>query len=403
VSHTDLEAKPPATCQITPDASSEVASSSWADQRSESIVHSSLSEELTRFVTQAIYATGAEGAAVALITGPDIVCWASEGELAPPVGSRQDTNSGFSGASLRAGRLLQCDSAITDSRVNREICLVRNIHSILAAPILIKGTPAGLLEVFSSRPYAFGEPGCLALQELADSISNCTLPHGLASVPARDPSANASSQPSLSALGMFEPTNVAHNASRNGCLLRRSIAALLLLGLAFAMSKITHNSQVADGGQNLHLASATDASAMPGIPLPGHESLISLTKQAEAGDADAEFVLGAKYASGDEVARNYTEAVKWFNRAVEQGDPFSAAILGGFYSTGTGVPQDEVSAYMWLTIARERGDKSSSDGLALLSSRMRPTQVAEARQRAADWIRLHPTARNTPIYAEVKQ
>ena len=100
--------------------------------------------------------------------------------------------------------------------------------------------------------------------------------------------------------------------------------------------------------------------------------------------------MGAKYASGDGVAQNYNEAVRWFNKAAEQGHVLSAATLGAFYWAGRGVRQDYVGAYMWSAVAKEGGDEASKYRVAILASRMNPDQVNEAQGRATEWLRQHP-------------
>lgn len=139
-------------------------------------------------------------------------------------------------------------------------------------------------------------------------------------------------------------------------------------------------------------ASAVQESSDPAAPsitadLSG--SVRPLHRQAEAGDAEAEFELGARYASGEDVAQDYAQAVKWFTRAANDGQVLAAATLGAYYWAGRGVAQDDVSAYMWSAIAREGGDEASKYRLAILRARMTDAQVAEAQQRAAAWRRTH--------------
>jgi hypothetical protein len=64
----------------------------------------------------------ASGAAIALAdTHPDyMVCRASSGPDAPPVGARLQVGSGFSGECVHKGILLRCNDAEVDLRVDRE-------------------------------------------------------------------------------------------------------------------------------------------------------------------------------------------------------------------------------------------------------------------------------------------
>ena len=45
-----------------------------------------------------------------------------------------------------------------------------------------------------------------------------------------------------------------------------------------------------------------------------------LIKQADEGDAEAQFRLGMAYYNGNGISKNYSKACYWFKKAVEQGD-----------------------------------------------------------------------------------
>ena len=110
-----------------------------------------------------------QGAAIALIDGGPMMCRASVGQGGPPLGTRVDINSGFSGACIRAGRPLRCDDAENDLRVEAEICRRFGIRSIAAAPIRYERDVVGLLEVFSPNTFAFDEGDLAILERLAQT------------------------------------------------------------------------------------------------------------------------------------------------------------------------------------------------------------------------------------------
>jgi len=110
-----------------------------------------------------------QGAAIALIDGGPMMCRASVGQGGPPLGTRVDVNSGFSGACLRAGKALRCDDVETDPRVAVEICRRLGIRSIAAAPIRYERDVVGLLEVFSQQTFAFDEGDLAILERLAQT------------------------------------------------------------------------------------------------------------------------------------------------------------------------------------------------------------------------------------------
>src|SRR5262249_25023907 len=99
--------------------------------------------------------TGATGTAIALSSGNEMVCRASAGNDAPPLGARLQVGSGFSGECVRSGRLLYCEDSETDMIVDRESCRALGVRSIMAMPIHSPDGVIGLLEVFSPEPHAF--------------------------------------------------------------------------------------------------------------------------------------------------------------------------------------------------------------------------------------------------------
>ena len=109
------------------------------------------------------------GAAIALIDGGPMMCRASVGQGGPPLGTRVDINSGFSGACLRAEKALRCDDAENDPRVVAEICQRFGIRSIAAAPIRYERDVVGLVEVFSPHTFAFDEGDLAILERLAQT------------------------------------------------------------------------------------------------------------------------------------------------------------------------------------------------------------------------------------------
>jgi GAF domain-containing protein len=65
---------------------------------------------------------------------------------------------------------LRCDNAEADLRVDGEACRLLGIRSILAAPVLYERQVVGLLEVFSSGPYAFDDGDLAVVERLAQTV-----------------------------------------------------------------------------------------------------------------------------------------------------------------------------------------------------------------------------------------
>jgi TonB family protein len=125
---------------------------------------------LNDLVGQAKEATGANGAAIALMRDGSLVCRATTGENAPDLGVRVEASS-LAGECLNTGSVQQCRDTDTDTRVNAEACRRLGVRSMLIAPLTDAGQIFGILQVFSAWPNAFGEREISALQSLAQRIA----------------------------------------------------------------------------------------------------------------------------------------------------------------------------------------------------------------------------------------
>ena len=76
---------------------------------------------------------------------------------------------------------------------------------------------------------------------------------------------------------------------------------------------------------------------------------------AERGNARAQYYLGAMYAYGKGVPRNYQKALAWYGLAAEQGDVASQYNLAQMYRTGRGAPRDDAAAARWYEVRLNRG------------------------------------------------
>jgi len=151
--------------------------------------------------------------------------------------------------------------------------------------------------------------------------------------------------------------------------------------------------------------------------------------RAEAGDALAQSTLGSMYTSGEGVAQddtealrwyrlaadqglaaaqaglgymylngrvsgwipNYTEALRWYRLAADQGSAFAQVGMGFMYADGRGVPQDDLVAYVWSSLAVAQGYLDAQSIRDLVSERLTADQRAEAQRLVRDW-----RPRNTP-------
>lgn len=129
-----------------------------------------LGAALTLIASRACSITRGSGAAVALVTDKGMTCRAIAGTNVPEIGTQVNANAGFSGECVKSGRALRCDDAVIDSRTDAAVCRMLGIRSIVAAPIHYERDTVGLVEVFSSRPYAFDDGDLAVVERLAQTV-----------------------------------------------------------------------------------------------------------------------------------------------------------------------------------------------------------------------------------------
>src|SRR5882762_4593827 len=125
---------------------------------------------LNEIAEQACLATGATGAAVLFERNGEMECRATSGTNAPELGARLDGELGLTVECIRTHQVQHCDDAQADPRANVEASHQLGTRSVMVFPLLRNGSIAGVLEVFSSRPAAFGERDERTLEALAKRV-----------------------------------------------------------------------------------------------------------------------------------------------------------------------------------------------------------------------------------------
>jgi len=123
-----------------------------------------------------------------------------------------------------------------------------------------------------------------------------------------------------------------------------------------------------------------------GVPLNKVEAARWFRLAAERGDAKAQFNLGVCCRKGEGVSADPREAALWFRKAAEQGLPAAQFNLGMCYLGGTGVLEDSSAAFTWFLLAGASGNAQAEAACAELAKTMTPAQVAEAHERAQQWL-----------------
>lgn len=129
-----------------------------------------LDEVLQLVAERAVAITGSDGLAIALAENNEIVLRASAGTICPDPGTRIDRDSAFSGACFRSAQIVICDDTETDPRVNLQSCRKLGARSMVAVPLCGRRRVIGVLEAFSSWPFAFNEIDVRNLSLLAELV-----------------------------------------------------------------------------------------------------------------------------------------------------------------------------------------------------------------------------------------
>lgn len=99
-------------------------------------------------------------------------------------------------------------------------------------------------------------------------------------------------------------------------------------------------------------------------------ALSLLTEKAEAGDAEAQNLLGTLFYIGLDVPRNHKLASKWFLASALQGNAKAQVNIARQYQYGYGVKIDSLRAYGWLRQARINGNEVAENYMKWQASSM---------------------------------
>jgi TPR repeat protein len=121
------------------------------------------------------------------------------------------------------------------------------------------------------------------------------------------------------------------------------------------------------------------------VVVTGNDPLADLRNLAHQGVAESQFNLGWRYATGEGVAKDMVEAVKWFRKAADQGDAKAQYSMGFCYGNGEGVAKDMVEAVKWYRKAADQGDAKAQYSLGVCYAN--GEGVAKDMVEAVKWYR----------------
>ena len=133
--------------------------------------------------------------------------------------------------------------------------------------------------------------------------------------------------------------------------------------------------------------------AAPSADEPSPQYAATL-KQAEAGEAQAQYEAGLACMQGAGVPADPARATEWYRKAAEQGHTTAAYLLGLAYDQGDGVTRDPEAAYLWLSVAAERGEPDAPYYRDQLAKELSAAARSRADERRAALLKAMP--RPTP-------
>lgn len=116
------------------------------------------------------------------------------------------------------------------------------------------------------------------------------------------------------------------------------------------------------------------------------EAYAQLLPAAQAGNADAEELIGVMYAMGLGVERDDRRAFEWYLRSSMKGHPGAQSGVGWYYEVGRGMPApDLVRGYMWYVLSAIGGDPDAAVSQQEIIKKMTTEQIAEAEELIKDY------------------
>ena len=149
-------------------------------------------------------------------------------------------------------------------------------------------------------------------------------------------------------------------------LLIKGLAVILSVALLAACGKDDTAAPAADGADT----AAPAAAAAPALPVTIDDlkaaaakgdysatDLLRLLEQAQAGDKEAQFQLGAAYNDGLRIKQDYAKAYEWISKASAQNHSTAHFLMGTFYHFGNHVAADPQKALEYYDKSYKGGYK----------------------------------------------
>lgn len=112
----------------------------------------------------------ADGAAIELADGEEMVYRAGAGIAASQLGLRLKVGESLSGLCVRSGEILHCRDSESDPRVDRNACRAVGLRSMIVVPLRHEGETVGVLKAMSRQPDKFRDVDVRALRLLSEVV-----------------------------------------------------------------------------------------------------------------------------------------------------------------------------------------------------------------------------------------
>lgn len=110
----------------------------------------------------------------------------------------------------------------------------------------------------------------------------------------------------------------------------------------------------------------------------------SLRRWADRGDADAQFELGLRLLTGQEVTKDVEQGRRWVQAAAEAEHLRAQYVMGSLHEDGLGVPRDESKALQWYRRSAQHGYAPAQFAVAMAYDSGRG--VAKDAKAALQWL-----------------
>jgi len=122
-------------------------------------------------VEQTLPLIDADGAAIELAEGGEMVYRAAAGIASPQLGLRLNLDTSLSGLCVIKGEVLSCADSEIDPRVDRLACQKVGLRSMIVMPLMHKGVTVGVLKAMSKQADKFSEADIRLLSMLSEVVA----------------------------------------------------------------------------------------------------------------------------------------------------------------------------------------------------------------------------------------